>query len=79
MFLGGSIGVFYIAFSAVAVQYVGVLEFTLLSVSGMLIGSLLLDVFMPTQGTHISPYLISGIFIIYLGVTVNGRAKFASK
>ena len=52
MFLGGSIGVFYIAFSAVAVQYVGVLEFTLLSVGGMLIGSLLLDVFAPTQGTH---------------------------
>ncbi|MEI6881948.1 MAG: DMT family transporter, partial [Bacteroidota bacterium] len=41
MFLGGSIGVFYIAFSAVAVQYVGVLEFTLLSVGGMLFGSLL--------------------------------------
>jgi len=79
MFLGGSIGVFYIAFSAVAVQYVGVLEFTLLSVGGMLIGSLLLDVFVPTQGTHISPYLIAGIFLTYLGVIANGQSRFSRK
>jgi transporter family-2 protein len=76
MFLGGSIGVFYIALSAIAVQYVGVLEFTLLSVGGMLIGSLLLDVFVPTQGTHISPYLIAGIFLTYAGVVVNGKTRF---
>ena len=79
MFLGGFIGVFYIAFSAFAVQYVGVLEFTLLSVGGMLIGSLLLDVFVPTQGTHISPYLIAGIFLTYLGVIANGQSRFSRK
>ena len=79
MFLGGSIGVFYIAFSAVAVQYVGVLEFTLLSVGGMLIGSLLLDVFVPTEGTQISPYLITGIFLTYLGVIANGQSRFSRK
>jgi bacterial/archaeal transporter family-2 protein len=79
MFLGGSIGVFYIAISAVAVQYVGVLEFTFLSVGGMLIGSLLLDVFVPTQGTHISPYLIAGILLTYLGVIANGQSRFSRK
>jgi transporter family-2 protein len=79
MFLGGSIGVFYIAFSAVAVQYVGVLEFTLLSVGGMLIGSLLLDIFVPTEGTQISPYLITGIFLTYLGVIANGQSRFSRK
>jgi transporter family-2 protein len=79
MFLGGSIGVFYIAFSAVVVQYVGVLEFTLLSVGGMLIGSLLLDVFVPTEGTQISPYLITGIFLTYLGVIANGQSRFSRK
>ena len=79
IFLGGSIGVFYIAFSAVAVQYVGVLEFTLLSVGGMLIGSLLLDVFVPTEGTQISPYLITGIFLTYLGVIANGQSRFSRK
>ena len=79
MFLGGSIGVFYIAFSAIAVQHVGVLEFTLLSVGGMLIGSLLLDVFVPTEGTQISPYLITGIFLTYLGVIANGQSRFSRK
>ena len=79
MFLGGPVGVFYIAFSAVAVQYVGVLEFTLLSVGGMLFGSLLLDIFVPNAGTHISPYLIAGIFLTYLGVIANGQTRLSRK
>jgi transporter family-2 protein len=68
MFLGGSIGVYYFAFLAIAVQHISVLEFTLLSVGGMLIGSLPLDVFVLTQEIHISPYLIAGIFPTYSGV-----------
>ena len=79
VFLGGSIGVIYIAFTALAVQHLGVLEFTLFSVGGMLIGSLLLDVFVPTQGTRISPYLIVGILLTYLGVIANGQSRFSRK
>jgi transporter family-2 protein len=79
VFLGGSIGVIYIAFTAFAVQYLGVLEFTLFSVGGMLIGSLLLDLFLPTQGTQISPYLIAGICLTYLGVIANGQSRFSRK
>ena len=79
IFLGGSIGVIYIAFTAVAVQHLGVLEFTLFSVGGMLVGSFLLDAFIPTKGTHISPYLIAGIFLTYLGVIANGQSHFSRK
>jgi transporter family-2 protein len=79
VFLGGSIGVIYIAITALAVQYLGVLEFTLFSVSGMLVGSLLLDLLLPTQGTQISPYLIAGIFLTYLGVIANGQSRFSRK
>jgi transporter family-2 protein len=79
VFLGGSIGVIYIAFTAVAVQHLGVLDFTLFSVGGMLAGSLLLDTFIPTQGTHISPYLFASIFLTYLGVIVNGQFRFSRK
>ncbi len=79
IYLGGSIGVIYIAFTALIVQSLGVFEFTLFSVGGMLIGSLLLDVFVPTQGTHISPYLIAGIFLTYLGVIANGQSRFSRK
>ncbi len=79
VFLGGSIGVIYIAFTALAVQHLGVLEFTLFSVSGMLVGSLLLDLLLPTQGTQISPYLIAGIFLTYIGVIANGQSRFSRK
>ena len=79
MFIGGSIGVVYIAFSALAVQYLGVLEFTLFSVGGMLVGSLLIDFVAPTAGTSISWYLVAGIFLTYLGVIANGLSRLSRK
>jgi transporter family-2 protein len=79
VYLGGSIGVIYIAFSATAVQHMGVLVFTLFSVGGMLFGSLLIDLVAPTSGTDISPYLIAGIFLTYLGVIANGQSRFSRK
>ena len=79
MFLGGSIGVIYIALSAHIVQHLGVLEFTLFSVGGMLIGSLAIDLLFPTPGTVISPYLIVGIALTYLGVVANGQSRFSRK
>ncbi len=79
MFLGGSIGVIYIALSAHIVQYVGVLEFTLFSVGGMLAGSLLIDIIVPTKGTIISGFLIAGILLTYLGVIANGQSRFSRK
>jgi transporter family-2 protein len=41
----------------------------------MLIGSLLIDFVFPTKGTVISPYLIAGIALTYLGVFINRKAK----
>ena len=79
MFLGGSIGVIYIALSAHIVQHVGVLEFTLFSVGGMLIGSLFIDIIVPTKGTIISGFLIAGILLTYLGVIANGQSRFSRK
>jgi transporter family-2 protein len=79
MFLGGSIGVIYIAISAVAVQHLGVLDFTLFSVGGMLFGSLLIDIFAPNAGTVISWYLIVGILISYLGVIANGQTRLSRR
>ena len=79
MYLGGSLGVLYIAFSALAVQYLGVLDFTLLSVGGMLLGALFLDLIAPTTGTSISPYLLAGILLAYIGVIVNGQSRFSRK
>jgi transporter family-2 protein len=79
VYLGGSIGVIYIAFSATAVQHMGVLVFTLFSVGGMLVGSLIIDLVAPTSGTDISWYLIAGILLTYLGVIANGQSRFSRR
>jgi transporter family-2 protein len=72
MYMGGTIGVVYIAFTSTIVQHLGVLTFTLISVGGQLVGSLLIDLYSPTQGVQISAYLVTGIVMTYLGVLVGG-------
>ena len=72
MYIGGTIGVIYIAFTSTIVQYLGVLTFTLISVGGQLVGSLLIDLYSPTEGVQISAYLVTGIVMTYLGVIVGG-------
>ena len=72
IYTGGVIGVIYIAFSSTIVQHLGVLNFTLFSVGGQLVGSLAIDFLYPTDGVQISAYLISGIVMTYLGVIVGG-------
>jgi len=76
LYTGGTIGVIYIAFTSTIVQHVGVLTFTLFSVGGQLVGSLILDVLVPTQGAHVTSYLITGIVMTYLGVIVSGLNQF---
>jgi transporter family-2 protein len=72
IYSGGVIGVIYIAATSLIVQHLGVLTFTLFSVGGQLIASLLLDIYSPTQGVSVSWYLVSGIAMTYIGVLVGG-------
>ena len=72
IYTGGVIGVIYIAATSLIVQHLGVLTFTLFSVGGQLIASLLLDIYSPTQGVSVSGYLVSGIAMTYIGVLVGG-------
>jgi transporter family-2 protein len=72
IYTGGVIGVMYIAATSLIVQHLGVLTFTLFSVGGQLIASLLLDIYSPTQGVSVSGYLVSGIAMTYIGVLVGG-------
>ena len=72
IYTGGLIGVIYIAATSLIVQHLGVLTFTLFSVGGQLIASLLLDIYSPTQGVSVSWYLVSGIAMTYIGVLVGG-------
>jgi transporter family-2 protein len=72
IYTGGVIGVVYIAFTSTIVQHLGVLTFTLISVGGQLLGSLLIDLLSPTEGVQVSIYLVVGIAMTYLGVIVGG-------
>ncbi|CAB4661143.1 unannotated protein [freshwater metagenome] len=72
MYLGGVVGVLYVAFSSTIVQHLGVLTFTLFTVGGQLIGSLIIDLVIPTHGISVSWYLVSGIVLTYIGVIVGG-------
>lgn len=72
IYTGGVIGVIYIAFTSTIVQHLGVLTFTLFSVGGQLVGSLIIDLVSPTNGVHVSAYLVSGIIMTYLGVIAGG-------
>ena len=72
IYMGGTIGVIYIAFTSTIVQHLGVLTFTLFSTGGTLIGALLIDIVLPTKGVSISAYLVSGIIMTFLGVLVGG-------
>jgi transporter family-2 protein len=72
MYTGGTIGIIYIAFTSTIVQHLGVLTFTLISVGGQLVGSLLIDLYSPTEGVQVSAYLVTGIVMTYLGVVVGG-------
>lgn len=72
MYLGGTVGVIYIAFTSLIVQHLGVLTFTLFSVGGQLIGSLVIDLVSPTSAVSVSAYLVTGIVMTYVGVIAGG-------
>jgi len=61
LYAGGVIGVIFISVSAATIKHLGVLNFVLLSVTGQLIGALLLDWFAPAANTSVSSYLVSGV------------------
>ncbi|MBU3692849.1 MAG: DMT family transporter [Candidatus Nanopelagicaceae bacterium] len=81
IYTGGVIGVVYIAATSLIVQHLGVLTFTLFSVGGQLFGSLLLDLYAPSEGVSVSWFLVSGIAMTYVGVVVGGvrQSRLARK
>ena len=72
IYTGGVIGVIYIAFTSTIVKHLGVLTFTLFSVGGQLVGSLVIDLVSPTEGVSVSAYLVTGIVMTYAGVVAGG-------
>lgn len=78
IYLGGVIGVAFIAIAAWAVPLVGVLLFALLTIAGQLVGALLLDLVAPTSGTQLSWTLVAGVLLAFVAVLVAARGRARS-
>jgi transporter family-2 protein len=65
LYLGGPIGLIFIASSAFVVKSLGVLNFIIFSVAGQLIGALLLDCLAPVAKDSVSGYLIFGTLMTF--------------
>lgn len=68
LWLGGVLGLIFIASAAFFVGRLGVLIFAVISVLGQLVGALLLDVFAPNRGSEVTIYVISGLLLTTVGV-----------
>ncbi len=75
MYLGGVIGLGFIAIAAWAVPIVGVLRFALLSIAGQLTGAVFLDIFAPTSGTELGWNLFVGVLLAFVAVAVGSRSR----
>ncbi|MEU0544799.1 DMT family transporter [Nocardia sp. NPDC005978] len=74
LYLGGVIGVVFIALAAAVVRWIGVLLLGLTAVAGQLSMSLLLDVVAPT-GAGISPLVVLGCALTFAAVAVAARGS----
>ena len=63
LYIGGPSGVIFISVSAFTVKQMGILNFVLTSVTGQLIGALLLDWLAPAANTSVSSYLVTGVLM----------------
>ena len=84
VYIGGPCGVLFVAVAATAVRTMGVLNFILLSVTGQLVGALLLDWLLPAHIGALNGYLITGTVITLASIAFsrffhanaqNNRAK----
>jgi transporter family-2 protein len=70
LYLGGPLGLFFIASGALVVRRVGVLLFVLSAVAGQLAGSLILDLTFPTPGTLVTWQVVTGVLLTGVAVAV---------
>ena len=70
LWLGGPIGICFVVTAAVVVRPLGVLLFSLLTIAGQLVGSLVSDLLFPTSGTVIGWQLVVGVLLTGVAVAV---------
>lgn len=78
LYLGGVVGLIFIALAAWSVTQIGVLLTALLSVAGQLSSALILDVALPTAGAVVNAGLMAGVLLAFGAVAIGARRRKAS-
>jgi transporter family-2 protein len=68
LYVGGLVGILFIALASFVVKWIGVLLLGLSAVAGQLIGAVLLDVFVPAHGEHLATSTLVGAAIALVAV-----------
>jgi transporter family-2 protein len=78
LYVGGTLGVVFIAMAAVTVRILGVLRLGLATVAGQLVGAIGLDLVAPAKGHGVALATVIGAVLTFIAVGVSGRASRAT-
>ncbi|MFC4148346.1 DMT family transporter [Micromonospora mangrovi] len=70
LYLGGPIGIAFIALAAAIVRFTGVLLLGLATIAGQVVGAVLLDLVLPTAASHPGPATLAGAALTMVAVLV---------
>lgn len=70
LYVGGPLGILFVAAAAAIVPLTGVLLLGLGTVAGQLVGALLLDLFIPADGDHLTAATVAGTALTLVAVAV---------
>ncbi len=70
LYLGGQIGIVFIALAAAIVRFTGVLLLGLATIAGQIVGAVLLDLVLPTASSHPGPTTLLGAALTLVAVLI---------
>ncbi|MCX4474357.1 DMT family transporter [Micromonospora sp. NBC_01655] len=73
LYLGGPIGIVFIAIAAAIVRFTGVLLLGLATIAGQVVGAVLLDLVLPTAASHPGVTTLLGAALTLVAVVLAGR------
>jgi transporter family-2 protein len=71
VYTGGAAGLIFVAVSAYIIKHLGVLNFSILSIAGQLVGAILIDWLAPTKAGSLNGYLIFGTVMTIISIAVS--------
>lgn len=79
LLVAGGMGVLFVAGSAWSVKALGVLLLSLIVIAGTLVGAVVVDLVVPTEGATVNLYLIAGILMTFTAVGLAASRRRPAK